>query len=540
MTEKKKTKKIFVHEKNPAAKKFSVVPSPDVRKTISKKIREYSTSAKLVPPLMLEELRRHAKKIVTDEKLPSKYLDYVIVILNNAVWRDTFAAIPYDRRIMLIPQCLRNSELCRAENDEFGLLCEQCGACPIGKLQSAAERLGYIVLVSEGTTVVTRLLESGKVDAVLGISCLSVLEKTFPHMSAEAIPGQAMPLLRDGCRDTEVDLSELMEIVTIHSPAAGAARIDPDPLREKVATWFSEDYLSKIFPVSTKTEQIAFDWMLQGGKRWRPLLTACVYKCFHPEDRPFPDALKKVAVAVECFHKASLIHDDIEDQDSFRYGKETMHEEYGIPVALNAGDLLLGEGYRFISSAGFSPEQTAEMLAIATEGHRELCLGQGEELLFLKQGRSPSSKEILDIFRGKTAPAFNVALRIGLSACGAPEPVHRTISKYSRCLGTAYQIKDDIEDFLTTGDECPTIHTLKSSLLFALGLEQSDAKTAESLKNSPNPREVQDLLYRLKTPERARQLLEHTRHEAVRSLSPLQNAHLKSLLRRMVSRVLER
>ena len=47
-------------------------------------------------------------------------------------------------------------------------------------------------------------------------------------------------------------------------------------------------------------------------------------------------AKKKLAVAVECFHKASLIHDDIEDHDERRYGDPTMHEVYGIPIALNA------------------------------------------------------------------------------------------------------------------------------------------------------------------------------------------------------------
>ena len=46
--------------------------------------------------------------------------------------------------------------------DEFGLLCEQCGNCQIGTFQEAAESLGYVVLIAEGTTVVTKLLESGK------------------------------------------------------------------------------------------------------------------------------------------------------------------------------------------------------------------------------------------------------------------------------------------------------------------------------------------------------------------------------------------
>ena len=46
---------------------------------------------------------------------------------------------------------------------------------------------------------------------------------------------------------------------------------------------------------------------------------------------PLPPDLRKVAVAVECFHKASLIHDDIEDNDAQRYGEKTLHEEHGVP-----------------------------------------------------------------------------------------------------------------------------------------------------------------------------------------------------------------
>ena len=52
---------------------------------------------------------------------------------------------------------------------------------------------------------------------------------------------------------------------------------------------------------------------------------------------------------MECFHKASLIHDDIEDDDAQRYGEPTLHVEHGVPVALNVGDLLIGEGYRLLA-----------------------------------------------------------------------------------------------------------------------------------------------------------------------------------------------
>src|SRR5260370_19193846 len=61
-----------------------------------------------------------------------------------------------------------------------------------------------------------------------------------------------------------------------------------------------------------------------------------------------PDSVRRVALAIEAFHKASLVHDDIEDDDTFRYGRETLHRQYGVGTAINVGDYLLGLGYRLI------------------------------------------------------------------------------------------------------------------------------------------------------------------------------------------------
>ena len=129
--------------------------------------------------------------------------------------------------------------------------------------------------------------------------------------------------------------------------------------------------------------------------------------------------MRQIAVAVECFHKASLVHDDIEDGDEQRYGQQSLHAAHGVPVALNVGDFLLGEGYRLIGAADAPAERLAEMLRVAADGHRGLSLGQGAELCWRSDPRPLSSAEVLDIFRRKTAPAFDVALRLGAVCAGA-------------------------------------------------------------------------------------------------------------------------
>lgn len=474
-------------------------------------IRDYVLQRSLVPPLSMEELDEHSRQIAASIEGAEDCRGLVTVLLSNEVWRDTLAGVPFERRLLLLPQCLRDSGACPAELDEFGLMCEECGQCPIGEIQAEAEELGYVVLVADGTTVVTQLLARGKVDAVLGVSCLSALERSFPHMASHAIPGLAIPLFKNGCVDTAMDIDWLKEALHMKSNACWSGREDLDRLRADVESWFEDASLVTVLGAEgTKTEDVARLWLSKGGHRWRPFLAAGVFRALEGAEGERSESMKRLAVAVECFHKASLVHDDIEDDDDMRYGEETLHEVHGVPVALNAGDLLIGEGYRLITDCKAPPEQTIEIMRVASDGHRTLCLGQGEELASIREGRQLSSTEVLDIFRRKTAPAFDVALQIGAIHGGAGTDVRRVLTRFSESLGVAYQIKDDLRDASQDGG--------KGRLSLVSALERGSCENAR---------------------EKASQLLEHYRNEAIRSLSSLRNAHLKGLLRRVVTRIVD-
>src|SRR5262245_52823865 len=339
----------------------------------------------LVPPLVLDELRTHADVIVARAGIDPIYRDYVGVLLNNEVWLEHLASVPFDRRLLLLPKCLRVEDKCPAPFDEFGLLCKQCGLCTIQDLQEEAERLGYAVLVAEGSAIVMALIQSGKIDAIVGVSCLSVLERAFPYMEAAAIPGIGIPLLHDDCKVTAVDIDWVWNVVHLTSEDR-TRRLDLDALRSEVETWFTADALESLLgPADGDADHVARSWLAADGKRWRPFLTACAFKALQDDpSQPLPESLRRAAVAVECFHKASLVHDDIEDADEERYGRDALHIEHGVPVALNAGDLLVGEGYRLLAGCGASPEICAQLVQIAAAGHRELCLGQGQELAWMR------------------------------------------------------------------------------------------------------------------------------------------------------------
>jgi geranylgeranyl pyrophosphate synthase len=367
-------------------------------------------------------------------------------------------------------------------------------------------------------------------------------------MEAAAIPGVAIPLLQDDCIDTTVDLEWVWDY--IHLTAEDKTRrLDLGALRGRVDDWFAPESLDQIMgPAEGATETIGREWLLRDGKRWRPFLTVSAFQALNPESEiPLPDDLKKIAVAVECFHKASLIHDDIEDNDALRYGQKTLHEEHGVAMALNVGDLLIGEGYRLIGDCQASAEQKAAMLMVAAEGQRQLCRGQGAELAWARQPGPLTSLEVLDIFRRKTAPAFEVALRLGSLYAGTEphDEVVDVLRGFSEALGIAYQIRDDLSDLGQSG-ETNDIAGLRPSLLLAVAHERASDPAAKELTTSMWQRRfpagldtagIEALYAGLKADERCRTLLETYKEEAIRSLRDLENPHLKGLLRRVIGKI---
>ena len=520
-----------------------VPPTREDRERVRTLAARYVAAVKPVIPISLEELRTHAERLTAAEGLSEAYRNYVGVVINSEANREALAGVPFERRLLLLPKCLRVEDRCPAPFDEFGLLCKQCGLCTIQDLQAEAEKLGYAVLVAEGSALVMAIIQTGKIDAIIGVSCLSVLEKAFPYMEAAAIPGVAIPLLQDDCKDTAIDVEWVWDFIHLSSDDR-TFRLDLDGVRAEVATWFTTEALRDILADGdTQSERIAREWLARAGKRWRPFLVACVWKALQDDPTtPFPDDLKKLAVAVECFHKASLVHDDIEDSDDLRYGEKTLHAQHGIPVALNVGDLLLGDGYRLIAETDAPASVRAQMLRIAAEGHRTLCLGQGNELTWANEPTPLTPLEVVGIHRQKTAPAFEVALRIGAAFGGADAELHATLTAYSEALGIAYQIRDDIDDL--TNPDGDDLTLTRPAFPLAAAYERAKGEDREILErawrrsaDAPDAATLREVIDRLGAGERAEQMLDSYKEQAVRVLLDVQNPSLKGLLRRVVGKI---
>jgi geranylgeranyl pyrophosphate synthase len=440
------------------------------RRRLRQLAHDFVSEKALHPPVMLSRLEALAAEFVRKNNLDEGLRDWLMVEIHNAVWLPMVASIPYSRRLLLLPKCLRDSKRCEGEMDDLGLLCHRCERCVIPDLQTQADHIGMLSMVAEGFTSVIELIRQHVVDAVIGISCLDSLEKAFPLLVSHAVPGIAVALNDGGCKDTHVDTDYVAQLLSKRSEET-MMLLDYDSVREEVDRWFEPEALATVLtPARDTTTKAALEWMLCGGSRWRPFLLAAVYAAIKVESRKYkadsekgkveeqfsiPDEVMRAAIAVECFHKASLVHDDIQDKDEERYGQPTVHARYGEAMAINIGDLLLGEGYRLLASL-----PNKELLGVVANAHVSLCLGQGAELSW-QSGQPVTIEEVLQIFRQKTVPAFEVALSLGLLSADGDEHTAQKLHDYSEALGIAYQLKDDMSDI-------DSEHTAKPSAVYAL------------------------------------------------------------------------
>ena len=460
-------------------------------------------------PFNKGELESFGRELLDQMQLPEKFLGFTMVLIGNFFWKRQFLAVPFERRMLLLPHCLKHAEGCPADYDEFGLDCETCGACSIADYKVRAEQLGYKVLVAEGSPVVLRIIVSGHIDGILGVACLNVLEKAIDKVLIAGVPSYAVPLHSGDCKNTSLDESWVWDVLDKYEPLDESETSSYIPLM-RAANQLFEDEFSEILPRNRTqglslsepqaplavTEAIAYDWLANGGKRFRPFITLAGYDAalggealrIGAESWEYPRAVGRVAMAIEAFHKASLVHDDIEDKDLYRYGRETLHRQHGVGMAINVGDHLIGLGYQLMGAAReeFGAEVACDILDRMSAAHVKLCDGQGAEMAW--QERPDSELKPIDalrIYALKTSPAFEAALFAGIRMAGDATPYNEMIPVFSRQLGVGFQILNDLKDFhedldnkVVAGQDAGA---LRPTVLLAMARERADARQLKQL-----------------------------------------------------------
>ena len=537
-------------------------------------------------PLSKPELERIARAVLGELGLPESYVGWAMVILVSEFWRDQVAAVPPSRRLLLLPHCLKDAANCPANYDEFGLHCQACGICRIGDFGVTAEEMGYRILVAEGSPVVMKIIVSGHVDAIVGVACLNVLEKAIDKILLAGIPCLAVPLLSSDCQNTAVDEDWVDEMIRVSRPQAvqqtrtymhlmraASKMFEPDELERLVARTRGGPRLAEangkglggLDPVAA-TEAIAYDFLCKGGKYSRPFITLAVYdaltggRCTLPDVgehvAAIPDSVKRTALSIETFHKASLVHDDIEDDDQFRYGEETLHRKYGAATAINAGDFMIGMGYRLVSreARALGSDVVAEILDCLAEAHTRLSEGQGAELVW-RDSRDKRLKPIdaLKIYALKTAPAFEAALYSGIRLAGPADDYGGPIRQFARNLGVAFQILNDLGDW--QGDNHNKIvsggDTLggRPTILWALALEGLQPEQQQELFSMVGQdaaadefcvNRVRQLYHQAGVFEKAHLLVDKYQQRAQEVADRIEPAALRRLLCFLIDTVLQR
>ena len=289
--------------------------------------------------------------------------------------------------------------------------------------------------------------------------------------------------------------------------------------------------------------------IMAGGKRLRPYLNYLAYASFNGKN----EEIFTVAAAQEFLHFALLIHDDIIDRDTIRYGRKNIMGNYeaiyaeaasdashfASGAALMAGDLALSQAYTLINQTSFAADKKSEALRYLSASIFEVA---GGELLDMEAAFQRSGADYFKIARYKTASySFIYPLLTGAVLASAPTTALEHLRHYGRDLGIAYQLSDDLLGLY--GDEesigKPVISDLregKKTHLFEL-IQQSSNKADQSYFNRVwgNPEVTMEDVKRVRqigldtnAKDRVEKLMRDYAHQALKSLGQLKLSEIES------------
>lgn len=185
-----------------------------------------------------------------------------------------------------------------------------------------------------------------------------------------------------------------------------------------------------------------------GGKRIRPLLVYAAGHLGDQLDKTSEDSLDAAAVAIECIHAYSLVHDDLPcmDDDDLRRGRPTVHKAYDEATALLVGDALQTRAFEILASVNCNPQVRLKMIVAlaAASGSRGMAGGQAIDLDSV--GQKLDLAGLKQMHAMKTGALLSCAVELGGIAAQLDFAQMERLNQYSAALGLAFQIVDDVLD----------------------------------------------------------------------------------------------
>ena len=214
-----------------------------------------------------------------------------------------------------------------------------------------------------------------------------------------------------------------------------------EPIREDLLQ--VEDKLKSVSEVEFHHLSELLSHILTGGKGIRPALTLLCGKFYDYN----LDLLLPMAAGVELFHIATLVHDDAIDNSMVRRGRPTINSLWGQERAVLLGDYLFAKAGEFTATT-----QNLRAIMLFTLTLETISSGEINQIFNafnLKQTR----EDYLQRISCKTASLFSMATESGAVLSQAPEKSVKILREYGYNFGIAYQIVDDILDFIGTAEE---------------------------------------------------------------------------------------
>jgi geranylgeranyl diphosphate synthase type II len=180
----------------------------------------------------------------------------------------------------------------------------------------------------------------------------------------------------------------------------------------------------------------------QGGKRLRPILVRAACEACGGDVA----AATPAAIAVECIHTFSLIHDDLPamDDDDLRRGQPTNHKVFGEALAILAGDWLVAHAFMLLADPDVSAERSGRLVRALGMGSLAMVSGQASDIEGEQQ--PPAVDRVQHIHRHKTASLIEACGRLGAASAGVSVEREDALGAFGAHLGLAFQIIDDLLD----------------------------------------------------------------------------------------------
>ncbi|MER2493079.1 (2E,6E)-farnesyl diphosphate synthase [Catenovulum sediminis] len=237
--------------------------------------------------------------------------------------------------------------------------------------------------------------------------------------------------------------------------------------------------------------------LTNGGKRVRPYLMSLVAQALGISTQTIIPA----AIALECIHSYSLVHDDLPamDDDDLRRGKPTCHIEFDEATAILAGDALQTLAYETIANAGVNDSIKVNWIKELSRhaGYYGMCSGQALDLA--AENSQISLAELEKIHHLKTGALLRAAVSLAcLAKPDLPAEHMKQFDEFAQQLGLAFQIQDDILDVTAStealGKPQGSDEKLnKSTYPGLLGLEQAIEKAEQVYQSALE--QIRDLPY---------------------------------------------